>query len=212
MIKSQKNEEITGVILAGGKSSRMGENKSLLQIDGITLIERSYELLNSIFKKVIISTNEPQLYDLVQIEKVKDVFSDLGPLCGIYSSLKSANTKKIFVISVDLPFVLPDMIRYLINYKTDEPITLPCSKNGIQYLCGLYDQQLIPIMENILVSNNHARLDNKEIVKSSLSLWNFVERVGGEIIDVEEKLFYMKDSFFNINTPEDFEYVKTRLI
>lgn len=212
MIKNQKFENITGVILAGGKSSRMGENKSLLQIDGRTLIERSYVLLKSIFYKIIISTNDPELYDFIQTEKVKDDFTDLGPLCGIYSSLKSADTKKIFVMSVDLPFVLPDMIRYIINYKTDEPITLPRSKNGIQYLCGLYDKELIPIMENILVSNNQARLDNKEIVKSSLSLWNFAERVGSEIIDVEEKLFYMKETFFNINTPEDFEYAKTRLI
>lgn len=203
---------VTGVILSGGKSSRMGENKSLLEIDGVTLIERTYEMMKLIFENVIISTNEPHLYETIRTEKVEDIYPDLGPLCGIYSSLKFVNTSKIFILSVDMPFVLPDLIRYIISVETDELITLPISQNRIQYLCGLYDKELIPILENILTANHQARLENKEIIKSSLSLWNFVERIGAETINVEEKIFYMKDTFFNINTPSDFEYVKSHLL
>jgi len=212
MKHSGKIDYITGTILSGGKSSRMGVNKSLLEIDGITLIERTYEMMNSIFDKVIISTNESHLYDFINTEKVKDIYKDFGPLCGIYSSLMNAKTEKIFVISVDMPFILPQLIRYLISYPTDEPIVLPSSQNRIHYLCGLYDKKLIPLLENILDANHQARLNNKEIISSSVSLWNFVERIGAEIINVEEKLFYMKDTFFNINTPDDFEYIKSRLI
>ncbi len=111
-----------------------------------------------------------------------------------------------------MPFILPDLIKYLINYKTDELITVPFAEQRTHYLCGIYSIELIPILESILESNIEARNNNKEIIKSSLSLWNFVERVGAEIVDVEEKIFYMKDLFFNINTPEDFEYTKTHLI
>lgn len=212
MLKYEKIENITGVILAGGKSSRMGVNKALLKIDDVTLIERSFDLMQSIFAKVVISTNNPSQFDFIHAEKVTDFYSDLGPLSGIYSSLKLVSTEKIFLVSVDMPFILPDLIRYLINYKTDELITVPVANEKIQYLCGLYNSKLIPILENILESNIVSRNNNKEIIKSSLSLWNFVERVGAEIVDVVEKIFYMKDTFFNINTPEDFEYVKTRLI
>lgn len=212
MSKAILVDNITGVILAGGKSSRMGVNKPLLKIDDVTLIERSYELMKSVFTKVVISTNNPDQFDFINSEKVKDIYWDFGPLSGIYSALKFLSTQKIFILSVDMPFILPDLIRYLLNYKTDELITVPFAEQQTHYLCGLYSKELIPVLESILESNIEARNNNKEIIKSSLSLWNFVERIGAEIVDVEEKLFYMKDLFFNINTPEDFEYAKTHLI
>jgi molybdopterin-guanine dinucleotide biosynthesis protein A len=212
MSKSILVDNVTGVILAGGKSSRMGVNKSLLKIDDVTLIERCYELMKSVFAKVAISTNDPARFDFVNTVKIKDIYQDFGPLSGIYSALRFLNTQKVFILSVDMPFILPDLLRYLLNYKTDELITVPFAVQRTHYLCGIYGKELIPILESILESNIEARNNNKEIIKSSLSLWNFVERVGAEIVDVEEKIFYMKDLFFNINTPEDFEYVKTRLI
>lgn len=212
MSKSILVDNVTGVILAGGKSSRMGVDKSLLKIDDVTLIERCYELMKSVFTKVVISTNDPAQFDFVNTVKVKDTYQDFGPLSGIYSTLKFLNMKKVFILSVDMPFILPDLIRYLINYKTDELITVPFAEQRTYYLCGIYSIELTPILESILESNIEARNNNQEIIKSSLSLWNFVERVGAEIVDVEEKIFYMKDLFFNINTPKDFEYVKTRLI
>ncbi len=212
MSKSILVDNVTGVILAGGKSSRMGINKSFLKIDDITLIERCYQLMKSVFTKVVISTNAPDQFDFINSEKVKDIYGDFGPLSGIYSALKFLSTQKIFILSVDMPFILPDLIKYLINYKTDELITVPFAEQRTHYLCGIYSIELIPILESILESNIEARNNNKEIIKSSLSLWNFVERVGAEIVDVEEKIFYMKDLFFNINTPEDFEYTKTHLI
>ncbi|MBS3944095.1 MAG: molybdenum cofactor guanylyltransferase [Melioribacter sp.] len=212
MSKSILVDNLTGVILAGGKSSRMRVDKSLLKIDDVTLIERCYELMKSVFTKVVISTNNPDQFDFINSEKVKDIYQDFGPLSGIYSALKFLNAKKVFVLSVDMPFILPDLIRYLINFETDELITVPFAEQRTHYLSGIYSIELIPILESILESNIEARNNNKEIIKSSLSLWNFVERVGAEIVNVEEKVFYMKDLFFNINTPADFEYVKNRLI
>jgi molybdopterin-guanine dinucleotide biosynthesis protein A len=205
-------DNITGVVLAGGKSSRLGVNKALLKIDDVTLIEKSCLLMKSIFPNVIISCDDHEQFDFIQAEKVKDVYQDLGPLCGIYSSLKSVNTKKIFIISVDMPFISPDLIRYLLNYKTDELITVPCAGQRTYYLCGLYSNELIPVLESILKANIEARNNNIELIKSSLSLWNFADRVGAEIVDVEEKAFFMKDLFYNVNTPKDWEYAIERII
>ncbi len=87
MSKSILVDNVTGVILAGGKSSRMGINKSFLKIDDITLIERCYQLMKSVFTKVVISTNDPDQFDFINSEKVKDIYGDFGPLSGIYSAL-----------------------------------------------------------------------------------------------------------------------------
>ncbi|MBU1679214.1 MAG: NTP transferase domain-containing protein, partial [Bacteroidetes bacterium] len=77
--------DITGVILAGGSSKRMGVNKSLLKIDDLTLIEKVNEIMTQVFDKVIISTNEPASYEFIKTEKVTDVIKGFGPLSGIHS-------------------------------------------------------------------------------------------------------------------------------
>jgi molybdopterin-guanine dinucleotide biosynthesis protein A len=211
MINKQLVGDVTGVILAGGKSNRMGINKSLLKIDDVTLIERIYDILKLVFDNVIISTNDDELYDFLPIVKVEDVYKEFGPLSGIHASLKFVATEKIFVVSSDLPFLLPALIQHLLEVKTDEPIVLPKAENRIQYLCGIYSKSIFTIADNILSANSESLEKNKPFKKSSVSLWNFVERIGAEIVDVEEKVFYMKDIFFNINTPEDFEYARDHL-
>lgn len=204
--------DVTGVILSGGKSSRMGVNKSLLMIDDIPLIQIIYERMQKVFSRIIISTNEPELYGFLEAEKVEDIYKNFGPLGGIHSSLCFSRTERIFVVSTDMPFLLPDLFRFLLDFKSEDDIIVPSAENRIQFLCGIYSRRLIPIAESILSASREALENNKELIKSSLSLWNFAERAGVTIVDVSEKIFYMKDLFFNINTPEDFEYVKERLI
>lgn len=204
--------DVTGVILSGGMSSRMGVNKSLLMIDDNPLIGFVFERMQRVFSKIIISTNEPELYDFLDAEKVEDIYKGFGPLAGIHSSLCRTSTERIFVVSADMPFLLPDLFRFLIQIKSEDDIVVPKADNRVQYLCGLYGRRLIPVAENILSASREAVGKNKELIRSSLSLWNFAERAGVTVIDVTEKIFYMKDLFFNINTPEDFEYVKERLI
>ncbi|HOI28238.1 MAG TPA: molybdenum cofactor guanylyltransferase [Melioribacteraceae bacterium] len=205
-------DDVTGVILSGGKSSRMGVNKSLLLIDNIPLIQIIYERMKKVFSRIIISTNEPELYDFLDAGKVEDTYKGFGPLGGIHSSLSFSRTERIFVVSADMPFLLPDLFRFLLDVKSEEEIVVPGAENRIQFLCGIYGRRLIPIAESILSASREAIVNNKELIRSSLSLWNFAERTGFTVVDVSEKIFYMKDLFFNINTPEDFEYVKERLI
>ncbi|MBU2506563.1 MAG: molybdenum cofactor guanylyltransferase [Bacteroidetes bacterium] len=204
--------DITGVILAGGSSKRMGVNKSLLKIDDLTLIEKVNEIMTQVFDKVIISTNEPASYEFIKTEKVTDVIKGFGPLSGIHSSLQYVGTKKIFIVSADMPFLIPPMLKYLIDIQTKESIVLPKAEFCIQYLCGIYSKDILPLAERILMDNQEAAANNKNIKKSAVSLWNFAERVGAEIVDVKDKVFYMKDVFFSVNTPEDWEYAKERII
>ncbi len=205
------SNNITGVILAGGKSSRLGTNKALLKIDNETLIERTFYLLKSIFNEVLISTNNPEEYDFIDARKVKDVYPTMGPLSGIHSALNSSNSKKIFILSCDMPFIIQPLIKHLLNVRTEEPIVIPKVGQKTEYLCGIYNKSLLPLLESILLAAANA-LDKKEEVKNSaLSVWNFAERVGGEFVDIEHERFYFNDLFFNINTQEDYEYALERL-
>lgn len=205
-----ETSEICGVMLSGGSSKLMGSNKSLLEIDGFTLIEHTHELLKQIFEDVIISTNEPELYGFIDSQKVIDIYPGLGPLSGIHAALSVVNSQKIFLLSCDMPFMQPSLINYLIKIQTEEKVVLPKAQERIQYLCGIYDKDILPIIENILKAVSDAKNRNEEVGNSALSMWNFIDRVGAEIVDVEFKPFYFNDMFFNINTPEDLEYAKSK--
>ena len=102
--------EVTGVILAGGKSSRMGKNKALLELGGKRIIESEINLFKSIFKEVILVTNSPLEYAGFDIKIVTDIFPEKGSLGGIYTGLFYSSYDYSFVASCDMPFLRRDMI------------------------------------------------------------------------------------------------------
>jgi molybdopterin-guanine dinucleotide biosynthesis protein A len=189
--------DITGIILAGGKSTRMGENKSLLSLNGKTVIERVVDLMKSIFKEVILITNTPVVYDFIKIPKYKDIFEYKGPLAGIHSGLTHSNTKKSFVISCDILLMDKKMIEFIINYKTNKQITVCWADGFIQQLVGLYSKSVLPIINNLLVNENQ-----------NSSVLSLLDKVVPEIINAEELDIYKEYMFFNMNKPEDYNKIK----
>jgi molybdopterin-guanine dinucleotide biosynthesis protein A len=198
----KKHDYITAFILSGGKSSRMGTNKALLNIGGRSLIQRIVEILESIFSTVVISSNEPQLYKSLEKKIIKDIYPGRGPLSGIHSTLTYSNTEKNLIISCDIPFINKELINYLCNYNSEKVIILPKAEERTQPLCGIYSKKILPEVELLL---------KESVQKGSTlkgSIYELVNRVETEIIDVTEMEFYHPDLFFNINTPEDYNYAK----
>ncbi|NUM63062.1 MAG: molybdenum cofactor guanylyltransferase, partial [Ignavibacteriaceae bacterium] len=134
-------KDITGIILAGGKSKRMGLNKSFLKVGEVTMIERTTELMKSLFDRVILITNTPDEYKFLGIEMFEDIYKNVGPLAGIHSGLAHSITDKNFIISCDIPFVNKGVIEFIINYKTNKSITITKADGFVQQLCGLYSKQ-----------------------------------------------------------------------
>lgn len=194
---------ITVFILSGGKSSRIGKNKSLLEIDGKPLIQRLTDLLDSIFQKVLISSNEPELYDFLGKKIVKDIYPGRGPLSGIYSALNYTSSEKNFIIGCDLPFISIELVKYLTSYQSDAQILLLRADERVQPLCGIYSKSIMQEVENLLVESANSELKLKG------SIIELMSRVQTEIIDVTNSNFYHPDLFFNVNTPEDFNYAKS---
>jgi molybdopterin-guanine dinucleotide biosynthesis protein A len=200
---NQLKTNITAFILSGGKSSRIGTNKSFLLLDGKPLIQILIELLDSIFSDVVTSSNEPELYGFTKKEIIQDIFFARGPLSGIHSALSSTSSERNFIISCDMPFISKELIVYLTDYKTDSKILLPKADGRIQPLCGIYSKSVLPDVENLLIESSNPRSSLKG------SVYELITRIPPEIIDVTGTNFYHSDLFLNINTHEDYTYAKS---
>ncbi|MCH7774694.1 MAG: molybdenum cofactor guanylyltransferase [Bacteroidetes bacterium] len=204
-------DDITAIILSGGKSSRMGTNKSFLKIGDKTVIERMRDLLQSMFKNVILITNEPVEYNFLGLPTYEDFFRHRGPLAGIHSGLKHSKTNINFIISCDLPLMTKEMINYLIEYKTNKLITVAKADGFIQQLAGKYSKECLSPSEKILkeVVNN----ENRDAVqkKRKCNVLSLIDIVGAEIISAESLPFYNEDLYFNMNKTEDYELLLRKL-
>ncbi|AFH50508.1 Molybdopterin-guanine dinucleotide biosynthesis protein A [Ignavibacterium album JCM 16511] len=190
--------DITGVILAGGKSSRMGTNKSFLKIGNQTIIERIVDLMKSIFSEVIIITNSPEEYRFLNLPLFEDIYKWRGPLAGIHSALVHSTTDKIFVLSCDVPLMSREMIEYIANHKSEKPIVF-CEAAGYhQPLVGVYAKVIMKEVEKFIAS---LEINDK-------SFHHFLKNAVAEIIHPKKLSFYRDELFFNVNRPEDFKQLK----
>ncbi len=204
-------DDITAIILSGGKSIRMGTNKSFLKIGDKTVIERMRDLLQSMFKDVILITNEPGDYKFLGLPIYEDVFRHRGPLAGIHSGLKHSKTNLNFIISCDLPLLTKEMINYLIEYKTNKLITVAKADGFIQQLAGKYSKECLSPAEKILkeVVNNENR--NAVQKKRKCNVLSLIDLIGAEIIPAESLPFYNEDLYFNMNRTEDYNLLLNKL-
>lgn len=202
-------KDITGIILAGGKSKRMGLNKSFLKVGEVTMIERTTELMKSLFDRVILITNTPDEYKFLGIEMFEDIYKNVGPLAGIHSGLAHSITDKNFIISCDIPFVNKGVIEFIINYKTNKSITITKADGFVQQLCGLYSKQdLQEIVE--LIKDDKLEINNSQ--KCGCKVLQLVQKLDAEIIDIANEYDgYEEGMFLNMNKPEDFELVRGRM-
>lgn len=198
---------ITGIILAGGKSTRMGKNKSLLILNGKTVIERVVDLMKSVFSQVIIISNTPEDYIYINIPIFKDVYEYKGPLAGIHSGLYNSKTEANFIISCDIPLMTEKMIKYIVDYKTNDLITV-CKADGfIQQLVGKYSRAVLPVVEDLLQQSTK-EIGCQEQTKEKCAVLSLLDKVGVNIIEAEKLAIYQKYLYYNMNRTEDYLFVQ----
>ena len=174
----------------------MGGNKSLLKLGNQTIIERIVELMKSIFDDIMIITNTPDEYRFLGVPVYEDIYKWKGPLAGIHSGLTYSKTEKNFIISCDTPLMTKEMIEYIINFKTQKPITF-CEAAGYhQPLVGVYKKEVVAEIEKLLNTNSEIK---------DRSLHHFLKGVEAEIIHPKDLIFYNDEFFFNVNKKEDYE-------
>jgi len=184
-------EKIGGIILAGGKSSRMGQNKALMRIGDKTLIEYVYDIINAFTPEIIISSNTED-YSFLNCKTIPDIYQNIGPIAGIYSSLKNSKYHKNIVISCDTPFVSSAIISELIKASNGYDITISKSNNFIEPLIGIYNKNILENLED-------------SISKKKYSIQKFIYSSNHKIIDIDKTILEeSKNSFININNQKEF--------
>ena len=203
--------DITGIILSGGKSKRMGTNKSLLKINDKAIIEYVADLMKNIFPDVILITNNPGDYRFLQLEMYEDIYKGHGPLSGIHSGLVNSATKKNFFISCDVPLMTEEMIRYIVEYPTDKLITIAQADGFIQQLVGLYNRDILVTVEDFLKKDNPTNERNNDQKKRGCKVLSMVNYIGAEIINTKSLPFYKTGIYYNMNNRDDFNFIKKKL-
>jgi len=145
---------MSAIILAGGKSSRMKENKALLRVDGKYLIERVIENVKPYFQEIIISTQEPGVFDFLPYPIVLDEEKNQGPIMGILMGLKASSNSLNFVIGCDIPEIYPPFMLKLIDQAARYDIVVPLTgADKYEPLFAFYRKSVVPCIEKLLADN-----------------------------------------------------------
>jgi len=144
------------VIFAGGKSSRMGEDKALLPFSSFsTLTEFQYHKLSKLFSHVYISTKQSSKFSF-NANFIEDIDGDFAPTLGFISAFKNLQVEKIFVISVDTPFITQEIIKTLLEEDSAEyNATIARLDGKIQPMCGIYHRSLLEKFETMQERDEH---------------------------------------------------------
>lgn len=183
---------MTGIVLAGGRSSRMGRNKAFMEWQGQSMLGRSIEVLRSVFSEIIISTNNPELYGEYNVKIVPDIYKDCGPLGGLHACLKAAQYKYSFFVACDMPFLNVEVIRFLAEFTGKDSAIVPDVAGGLHPLHAFYHKDCLPIIEKRLEAK---RLKTLEIYEEC-SVCYVREDDFREFPQIERV-------FSNINTPQE---------
>jgi molybdopterin-guanine dinucleotide biosynthesis protein A len=153
----KETTSITGIILAGGKSSRMGQDKGFLKLKGETFMSYIIEALKPIVGEIIIVSNNPD-YDIFKLKRVADVMEDSGPLAGLYAGLLHSETEKNIVLSCDVPLINTSVLKKLIEGFTSEVEVIQFESQGkTMPLVAMYKRHCMhPILK--LLQTNERRL------------------------------------------------------
>lgn len=184
-------KHITGIILAGGKSRRMGVEKGLAQLKGRPLIAYAIDLMQQLAGTILISANS-KAYDAFPFELIADLMPDSGPMGGIYSCLQKSETDINLVVSCDTPFIKPDLYRYLLDQVRGHACVAPWhGENLYEPLCAVYHRSLLADFSRFIKAGN-------------FKIPDLFEEVDFMPVKIDRHVpFYTDHLFFNINRRQD---------
>lgn len=184
----------SGIVLAGGHSSRMGKDKTLLSYNSETLIERTVKELSKAVDQIIIASNETSKYNIPGTIEIPDVYTNMGPLGGIHAGLLAAEYPQAFVVACDMPFFSAELARYLLSLSQDYDVVAPIVNKSWEPLCAVYSQNCLKPIEQFL------QADIRKV-------YCFYPEVRVLKVGEEElaSVLSVDSVFCNLNTPTDYQ-------
>lgn len=189
----------TVFVIAGGKSSRMGADKALLEFGGMTLLDRMVEIARCITSNVQ-AVGNPDKYSSI-VPTVSDTYPERGPLGGIHAALRSTQSDLNLMLAVDMPFTEAEFLRYLFEVAGSSTtlVTVPHALGRFQPLCAVYRREFADLAEEALASGNNKvdRLFRPDVTRVVTQ-------------DEIERLAFPVSMFDNLNTPEDLDRARAK--
>jgi molybdopterin-guanine dinucleotide biosynthesis protein A len=188
---------MTGIILSGGKSTRMGgENKAFLSINGEFVIDRVLRIFKELFDETIVVTNSPLEYLDYDVHIVTDIIKGKAALGGIYTGLFYASSEHCFVTACDMPFLDKRFIEYMIGRIEGHDIIVPHASDGLQPLHAIYSKKCITLMKKLIDRDD---LKIRILYKKMNTLTLPTDTI--TTFDPDERMF------LNINSQEDLNHI-----
>lgn len=194
-------DKLTVAIQAGGKSSRMGTDKSFVLLDGRPMIELVRDKVTGLGDELILITNRPDDYAYLGLPMFSDVFPDQGSLGGIYTAVYAATHPHTLVVACDMPWLNRDLLQYMINLRHEADVIVPRWEKYPEPLHAIYSKNcLAPMSDNIQAGE--------------LKITRFFGKVTTRFVEREEIEQFDKHgrSFANINTPQELEEVNSKQV
>lgn len=185
-------QPLAGIVLAGGRSRRLGTDKAVLRLGDRTLLAATVETLLPFCTEVIVVTNNPQGHAHPAARLVGDVFPGAGSLGGVYSGLIATTAPRCLAVACDMPFLNPAVFSYLAELPGDHDIIIPRVNSHLEPLHAIYSRVCLPHMRELLERGHLKIIDFFHKVNV-----RYVE--GSELEPLDPGL----RSFVNINTPQD---------
>ncbi len=182
--------DISAIILAGGKSSRMGTDKGLMDFNGKLMISYIIETLNSLQLPIHIISNNAN-YASLGFPTHTDLIEDAGPVGGIYTGLKKVNSETSIVLSCDVPFVTAELLNTLIEQSQNHDASIAKFQNKLHPLIGVYNNSCTDIFK-------------EHLDKRQYKLMKVCDNLELNIVDFTQHESLASSHFFaNINSPKE---------
>ncbi len=144
--------DLTGIVLAGGNSRRMGTNKAFVKVDGVPMIRRVLRVLTSRCAEVFIVTKDPLIYAHLGVPVVADEADTQTPLAGVATGLRAAQTPWVFVAACDLPFLSPEVVRLMAGFAEGHDAAVPHVDGRWHPLHAVYATSAARALDGLLTS------------------------------------------------------------
>jgi len=188
------------VIQAGGKSSRMGQDKSFLPVCGKPLFELVMKKVSGLGDDLVITSNEPEKFINYPATVVQDEYLDVGALAGLHAGIKAARNELVIAVANDMPFISVELLTYMQQQiELDTDVVIPCSAKGYEPFHAIYRKSTcLPAIE-------------KAILEHKKRIISWFEDVN--VLAMDESVLQMYDpkglAFFNVNTEEDLRFAES---
>jgi molybdopterin-guanine dinucleotide biosynthesis protein A len=196
------DEQRVGVFIqAGGQSSRMGGNKALLPLGDQLCIERVIAAARAVVPDLTLIANDPETYRFLGYPIISDAYRGIGPLGGVHTAVLNCSTACALILACDLPFITPELLRYLISEAAEYEAVVPKDAEGrLQPLCAVYGRGCLDHIIRLIESGEYKPRALFDHVRTRVIEFTELSSLPGA------DLF-----FFDMNTPESYEQAKAIL-